>query len=123
MATESNWDDAETLSDESPSVITFDTIGDVFIGHFKRTETVTPPEDSEKNEGPFRQDIFTVAGDQHGLKNGVPVAIRPGYQLQQAFDKLNPGDLTRVEYLKDVPGTARPGRNPLKDFKVQVRRG
>jgi hypothetical protein len=110
------WADADVLSDESPSVITFDTIGDVFIGRYRGSETVTPEEGET-----FRQDRFTVAGDQPGLSNGAIVAIRPGYQLREAFDKLQAGDLVRIEYLKDIP-TGKPGRNDLKDFKVQVRR-
>lgn len=111
------WADAETIADESPSVIVFDQVGDVFIGRYAGKEIITP-EDGETE--PFRQDRFRVVTPLGDLHEGDWAAIRPGFQLRDAFDKLQPGDVVRIEYLKDIP-TGRK-LNPLKDFKVQVRR-
>lgn len=103
-----------TVAEGAATRVNFDTIGDVYIGTYLGTDHITPP-DSDA----FDVYQFTTAGDQTGLSDGELVAINQSYDLRNTFEKIAPGTLCRIEYVKDVP-TGR-GLNPMKSFKVQTK--
>lgn len=100
----------ETIREESPTVIIFDEIGDQFTGRFNRADVIHNPQDGED----FTRYVFTGLDDK-------PYAFNASYALDQALaaDKVQPGDLVRLTYVKDIPVTKG---NPLKDVKVEVKR-
>jgi hypothetical protein len=107
MTPEGEW---ETISDESPTRVIFDEIGDVFIGVYLGHDLIQDPNGGD----PF--DYLIVRGTDNHL-----YSMSSGFKLTEAFKKVNVGDLVRVTYVKDVDmGVA--GRNPMKDFKVDIRR-
>jgi hypothetical protein len=108
-ATDEGW---ETVSDESPTRIIFDEIGDVFIGTYEGHEYITDPNEPESD--PF--DYIKIRGT-----DGKPYIASAGFRLIQAFEKIEPGSMVRITYVKDVDmGVA--GRNPMKDYKVDIKR-
>jgi hypothetical protein len=104
---EKEWD---TVEEASPTLVLFDTVGDVFIGQYKGIETITP----EKTEDePFDRFIFTD-------RNGNRYAINVSFKLEKAMSKVTIDQWTRITYVGDIP-TGRK-LNPMKDFKVDVKR-
>lgn len=100
----------ETVSDESPTRIIFDTIGDQFIGTYLGHELIDDPAGGE----PF--DYIMIRGT-----DGHLYSASAGYKLKDAFESVNEGDLVRITYVKDVD-MGKEGRNPMKDYKVDVKR-
>lgn len=105
---EEEW---ETVVEESAEVIQFTTIGQSFVGTYVGQETIEPP-----NDEPFTRYLFRD-------KDGELKAANQSYKIQQAMEKglVEPGDTVRITYVKNVDGS-KAGFNPMKDFKVQVRR-
>lgn len=102
----------ETVHEESALRVLFDTIGDQFVGIYIGVDDITP-DDGE----PFS--LFLFRGIE-GETTGKVCGINQSYTLKQAMEKVNAGDITRLTYVKDIP--TRRGLNPLKDFKVDVKR-
>lgn len=97
----------ETIADESPMRVVFDTLGDVFIGRYVGKDHITP-----ENEDPF--DLFTFRGRDEKL-----YAVNTSYKLVEAMEKVQAGQWVRLTYVKDIP--SKKG-NPMKDFKVDVKK-
>ena len=97
----------QTVQEESPSRVIFDTIGDVFVGRYTGELHIEP-----ENDEAF--DLYTYRG-----ADGEPYAINQSYNLKQAMDKVSPGDIVRITYIKDIPTKKK--QNPMKDFRVDVR--
>lgn len=98
----------ETVAEESATVVLFETPGDQFIGTYVGEDHIEP-----ENGEPFDRFVF------HD-RTGAPVALNKSYKLEEAMKAVEPGDLVRVTYMKDIP--TRRGQNPLKDYKVEVAR-
>src|SRR5690348_1016164 len=98
------WDD---VASETPTRVLFDTIDDELIGTYEGILHVEPQDGSE----PF--DLLTFRGTDGDLYSCS------GYKLMQAFADIKIGSMCRIIYVKDVP-TGK--GNPMKDFKVQVKR-
>lgn len=105
----SDWE-FETVTEESPTLVEFDTIGDIFIGQYVGVEHIDPK--NEKDE-PF--DRFNFRG-----RDGDLYALNQSYKLEMAMEKIEPGQWVRVTYIKDIP-TGRK-LNPMKDFRVDVKK-
>jgi len=103
----------ETVQEESPTRVIFDTIGDQFIGQYIGDEHIDLPPDAEGKDQSF--DLFNFRG-----RDGERYAINKSYSLEQAMEKVNQGDWTRITYVKDVP--TKRSLNPMKDFRVEVRK-
>lgn len=104
MASE-QWD---TVQEESATRVVFDEYGDSIKGTFIGPEEIAP-----QNGEPFT--LLLLRGD-----DDVVYALNSSYKLDQAFGKVNPGDYVRVTYVKEIDtGEA----SPMKDFKVEVRKG
>ena len=104
-----NW---ETVQEESATRVIFDTIGDEFIGQFKGSEHVTPDKSEDVAE---EFDLFIFLGT-----DGERYAVNHSYSLVKAMEKVSFDDWTRIKYTKDLP--TKRGLNPMKDFRVDVRR-
>lgn len=98
----------ETVADESAQVILLDKPGDQFIGTYLGEDHIEP-----ENGEAFDRFLF------HDSEN-KPVALNKSYKLEEAMKAVEPGDMVRVTYTKDI--TTRRNLNPLKDYKVEVRR-
>jgi len=100
----------ETIVDESATVVIFDTVGDQFVGQYKGTEHIDPgTEDQEAF------DRFLFVGRDSNL-----YALPMSYKLNTAMEDVKPDQWVRITYVKDIP-TGRK-LNPMKDFKVEVRK-
>ena len=100
-----------TVSQEAPTMVIFDTIGDEFIGQYIGPEYIDLPKPDDKGKTNFRQDTFTgTDGELYG--------INPGYDLSKALDKVQPGLWAKITYLKDID-TGQPA--PMRSFRVQTR--
>lgn len=107
LETRPDWNSVQwdTVAQEAGTRIVFDTIGDSFIGRYNGYRTVETA-DGEN----FK--VLTWTGT-----DGEPYETNAGYSLEQAFEDLAPGVITRVTYVKDVPtGQA----SPMKSFRVEV---
>lgn len=109
----SDWE-FETIAEESPTVIIFDTIGDQFIGQYKGIEHIDPSVGNpETDTEAFDRFLFTG-------RDGNPYAVPMSYKLNTAMEKVKPEQWVRITYVKDIP-TGRK-LNPMKDFVVEVRK-
>lgn len=112
----SDWE-WETVSSETSIRVLFDSIGDVFVGQFVGIQTITPEgvdKDGKPNE-PFDLYIFTG-------RDGNSYSINKSWKIETAFDDydVQADEWVRITYVKDVE--TKRGLNPMKDFKVEVRR-
>lgn len=103
----------ETVADESPILVIFDTVGDVFIGQFKGEEHIEQAIDEKGEDQSFDRYVFRG-------QDGNPYAINKSYKLAQGMEKVEFDDWCRITYIKDIPTNRK--LNPLKDFRVDVRR-
>jgi len=106
----------ETVYKESAAVVIFDTIGDTFVGIYDGEEHIHPDSAADDSED-FDRFVFDGVGEQEGTR----FAINQSYTLREAMSKVKLGDLCRIVYIKDVP--TKRALNPLKDFRVDVKRG
>lgn len=97
----------EVVQEESSEVFQFENYGDVLVGTFRKIEHIEPEEGE-----PFDRIILDT--------DDGSVGVNPSYSLTRAFAKVNVGDLVRITYVQDIQ-TAR-GLNPMKDFRVEVKR-
>jgi hypothetical protein len=97
----------ETVSEEFPTRVIFDTIGDEFIGKYLRTDRV------EANNGDkFNVYLFDgTDGDRYSVSDNA--------RLRPAMAKVKPGRWCRIVYIADIPTSQD---NPMKDFRVDVRK-
>lgn len=107
-----NW---ETVRDEAPIGVVFDTIGDEFVGQFQRKQHVDREMTANGEDQSF--DLFIFKG-----RDGKPYALPNSYVLEQAYEDeiFKAGDWVRIVYVKDVKTSG--GKNDMKDLMIQVRR-
>lgn len=99
----------ETIIQESPIQVIFDTEGDVFIGQFIERITITP---ETAGKDPF--DLFTFRG-----RDGELYAVNPSGKLDKGMDVVKKGDWVRLTLIKFIPSNKG---NDFKDFRVEVRK-
>lgn len=107
----SEWE-WETVVEEAPTRVVFDTIGDTFIGQFVGEEHIEQAPNEKGEDQSF--DLFNFRG-----RDGQLYAINKSYKLEEAMGKIGDGDWVRIVYVKDLP--TKRGLNPMKDFTVDVR--
>jgi len=98
------WD---VVQKESPIGVTFDTIGDEFIGMFTGKEHITPDKDE-----PF--DLLTFEDSR-----GKRYSMSPSYKLDRAFAAMPEGTWCRIVYVADIDTG---NKQPMKDFRVYAKR-
>lgn len=111
----------ETVQEESPAVLVFENPGDRFIGRYLGPEHIEPT-GTDKDGNPLEPfDRFTFRAQDNGaeIPDGTLVAINSSWRMNSAMDKVQPGDLCRITYVKPIK-TNQP--SPLKDFRVDVKR-
>ena len=109
--TEDEW----TVADEGvqPVTITFDTIGDVFIGMKLRSKVITDPNKGDT----WTQFQFTgVSPDE---VSGEVCAINASTRLAEALNAVPDGALTRVEFTDTHPIKGQ--KDPMKLYSVKYR--
>lgn len=97
----------ETVQDETPDRLIFDTIGDTYVGLFLGIEHIIPESDPEED---FYQAQF--------YDDESPKVIAGGFSLMRALQKVDIGRECRMMYVKDID-TGK--KDPMKDFKVWAR--
>lgn len=105
----SEWE-WETVAEESPTRVIFDTVGDTFVGQFKGEDHIE--HEVEGEDASF--DLFLFRG-----RDGELYAINKSYKLIEAMEKVEYDQWVRIQFVKEIP--SRKG-NPLKDFRVDVKR-
>jgi hypothetical protein len=115
MATQPKDDGFETVSEESPTTIKFDTFGDQFIGAYVGVNEVEMPDGKKFNQYLFRG----VGPASAGIESGALYAVNESYKIRQGMAKVTPGQVARITYVKDVP-TNQP--QPMKDYTIEVKR-
>jgi hypothetical protein len=96
----------ETVEDEAPTAIVFDTFGDVFVGQYEELRRIVPDKDD-----PF--ELFIFRG-----RDGRPYSVSAYTKMMKAMEKVSPGSWVRLTYVKDLASTKG---QPMKDFKVEVK--
>jgi hypothetical protein len=100
VASDQEWD---AVSEESPDRVVFDKHGDEFVGTYEGRTTIKNPKGDDFDQLLFR-----------GLDRHL-YAINPGYKVEQAFQEIKIGTMTKLVYIKDVDvGQA----SPMKDIQV-----
>lgn len=99
----------ETVHVESPDQITFDTIGDTFVGEYLGTEKIEFEDKRTGEAESFTQLKFRV-GDSHYVVNG-------GYDLLKAFTGIPEKSVVRVQ-LRTLVDVGQ--QSPMKSYRVDV---
>lgn len=102
-------DDWEIASHGVPSRIEFDTDGDTFTGYYTGMQEVTNDATGET------YDYLGFLGT-----DGEPYQISASVQLRQIFADVQTGSLAEITRKREIP--MGNGRNPMKDYRVRVRR-
>jgi len=105
----------KTVADESPTTVIFDTIGEAFVGQYKGSEHIVTGKIDEKTGKPEEFDRFLFRA-----RDSQPYAINKSYKLDAAMEDVEIDAWVRITYVKDIPTNRN--LNPLKDFKVDVRK-
>ena len=95
----------ETVSEDFPTRLVFDTIGDTFTGTYLKTEKVVT------NEGGFDQFIFERKGERF--------SVSASQRLRAGMAKVRPNQVVRITYTADIP-TGQD--NPMRDYTVEIAR-
>lgn len=118
MAKQQDNDEWEGGKEAAPTMVSFDEIGDRFLGIKKGMEVITNPNpEPDGSHKEWNQWLFTgifpdeLAGEHCGI-NGTA-------DLDKVLATVPDGYETQLTYVKDVP--TRKG-NPLKSFDVRWRK-
>jgi hypothetical protein len=103
----------ETVAEGSATVVIFEKPGDEFVGQYIASEHIEREMNAKGEDQSF--DRFVFLG-----RDSERYALNKSYALDEAMGKVEIGDWCRILFFKEIP-TAR-GQNPMKDFKVSVRR-
>lgn len=104
----------ETVQTEAGDQVEFNEIGDTFVGLYVGYDNI---EFEDPKHGPqeFRQLHFRGLDDPENQLYD----INAGYRLRQASEKLTPGQVVRIVYVKDLPtGEA----SDMKEYRIDVRK-
>lgn len=111
MSDDEGW---ETEVEESAIKVTFDMVGDVFMGIKVGSRLV---EFEDKQEGHKEFTVYQFKSwHVPGLDDGTLCDIQESYKLQGLAD-IPDGKLVRITRTRDVPVAGRP--QPMKDYRVE----
>ena len=108
--TEDGWD---IVSEDLPTRVTFDTIGDEFIGTFRRKES------QDGRTGRYDLFIFTDGSVNGEEGNHEELFSCSGSRIAAGMKKVRPGNTVRIRYIADVPTNSE---NDMKEYEISVRR-
>lgn len=110
---EEGW---QTDVEESAVKVTFDTVGDKFMGIKVGSRLVefTDPTEGEKEFTVYQFRAWHMQSE--GLEDGTLCDIQESYKLKGLADIEN-GKLVRITRMADVPVSGRP--QPMKDFRIE----
>lgn len=105
-----------TVDEGAPTMVSLDTVGDVFVGRYIGMVEIVNPNDNET----WKQYRFHME-DTHGgdFTVGELVGINGTYSLDSAMPKVPEGALVRLENMKEIP--TKKG-NPMHSYKVQYKK-
>jgi hypothetical protein len=102
-------DDWAVVSEEAPTMMQFDTLGESWEGWYLGSKMIANPTPDDP-DAEFQQCLFQGTDDEiYGLN--------PGYDLRNAMEEVPQGSYVRLTYVKDVP-TGKP--NPMRSFRVEI---
>lgn len=99
----------EVVDRGAATTVTFDNIGDAFVGIYEYTTLVEVTDKKTGEIEKIAQAMFTGA-------DGNPYCIFPGASLERGLRRLTGGDWVRITYERDVP-TGQP--SPMKSYVVE----
>jgi hypothetical protein len=102
----------ETVHDESPTLVTFDTIGDEFIGQKKGTKFIEQPPGPKGEDNSFT--IFLFRGT-----NGELYGIYESYAMTEGMKKVPDDAWVRIKFVSEVD--VKQG-NPMKNLRFDVKK-
>jgi hypothetical protein len=109
-----NTEEWSTVDDGTqPTMITFDVIGDTFIGIKVRSKQITDP-----NKGDTWTQ-FQFTGQSPAEVNGEFCAINASVRLAESLKEVPDGALTRIEFTETVPIKGQ--KDPMKLYSVKFR--
>jgi hypothetical protein len=100
----------ETVAEESAITVILDTPGDQFIGQYIGSDHIEPENGGEAF------DRFVYRGRDSRL-----YAMNKSYKLEQAMEKVELQQWVRITLVKEIE--TKRALQPMKDFRVEVRRG
>lgn len=100
----------ETVVTETPTQVILEEKGETFIGRYEGRQTITPDSKPDK-----AFDVLVFRGRDDNL-----YSMSPGYKLEKAFDDIEKESWVRITLMALID-TGYPG-NPMKDYKVEVKR-
>lgn len=104
------WDDVAPVEGEDTYGETLRLeLGEIFVGHYVRSE-----------EG-IETDNGTATAHRFANPDGDAVTIWGSKDLNSKLNAVAAGDLVRIEFQKEIE--MKSGKNPLKLYKVQSRKG
>lgn len=114
MANANSNTEWETVTEEVPTRVVFDTVGDVFIGDYVGREDI-PAEKNPTKDHPEGEafSLFLFRG-----LDGKLYSVNTSTRLNDAMSKVDAGRRCRLAYMKDVPVNGQP--SPMKDITVSV---
>jgi hypothetical protein len=109
--TDDGWD---IVSEDFPTRVQFEDIGDEFIGTFQKAEKV------DGREGPFTLYLFTD-GSVNGVEGqeGERFSVGDNSRIKTGMKRARPGNQVRIRYVADIPTNQE---NPMKDYEIAIRR-
>jgi len=109
--TEDGW---ELVSEEMPTRVQFENIGDEFIGTFRKIETI------DASSGSFRQyifDVVTLNGEEQNPDERF--AVSAGSRIRAGMQKARPGNKVRIRFTAEVD-TGQD--SPMKEYEISIQR-
>jgi len=106
------WD---VVSEDFPTRVQFEDIGDEFIGRFQKIEKV------DGSTGSFDLYVFSD-GSVNGTdgEEGERFSVASNARIKTGMKKARPGNQVRIRYVADIPTNQD---NPMKDYEIAIRRG
>lgn len=104
----------EVVTEESPTKVIFDTIGDLFIGDYAGAMTVPADQNISKDHPEGEAfDLYLFRG-----LDGKLYSFNKSTKLELAMEKVSVSQRCRLTYVGDVP--TKRGQHPMKDITVDV---
>lgn len=108
----------ETVAEESATTVILEDEGDQFIGQYVGQDKIEfeaiDQETKEVKTETFERFVFRA-------RDNRLYAMNKSYKLDEAMSKVQPEQWVRITLVKNIE--TKRGLNPMKDFRVEVKRG